>query len=428
MMAAAQRANRRTPLSALLAATSVSQVGNVLSFLAIPWFVLQVTGSPARAGITVATGALPVIAGGIFGGALVDRFGARRMSILADLASSAAVALVPLLYHTVGLAFWQLLVLVFLGALLDSPGITARRSIYPDLARDAGVSLERANALYQVILRTALLVGPPLAGILIATIGASNLLWLNAASFVVSAGIVALAVRVRQPHEQTVRDETPGHFLGEIAEGFRFIRRDPVLLALTITTSVGSLLAEPLYSVVLPVYAREVFGSAIDLGLMFAALAAGSLAGNAVFWLVGPRLPRRATIIAGFTVRALTLWVLVFLPPLWVIVVSIVINALCLEPVNPMAMTIAQERIPAAMRGRVVGTVAAIAAMTLPLGMLVYGWLLEAIGLQPTLLVLAVVNLALPVTMLFLPGLRMLTASRPAAPSMVRPPEPAGTT
>ncbi|MGD9894322.1 MAG: MFS transporter, partial [Dehalococcoidia bacterium] len=108
--------------------------------------------------------------------------------------------------------------------------------------------------------------------------------------------------------------------------------------------------------------------------------------------------------------------------------VSIVINALCLEPVNPMAMTIAQERIPAAMRGRVFGTVAAIAAMTLPLGMLVYGWLLEAIGLQPTLLVLAVVNLALPVTMLFLPGLRMLTASRPAAPSMVRPPEPAGTT
>ena len=190
---------------ALLAANSVSQVGNVLSFMAIPWFVLQVTGSPARAGITVATGALPVIAGGIFGGALVDRLGARRMSILADLASSMAVALVPLLYATVGLAFWQLLVLVFLGALLDSPGITARRSIYPDLAHDAGVSLERANALYQVVIRSAGLVGPPLAGVLIVALGASNLLWLNAASFVVSAGIVAVAVRDRRPLQPAVR-------------------------------------------------------------------------------------------------------------------------------------------------------------------------------------------------------------------------------
>jgi MFS family permease len=428
MNSSAQRRNRRTPLYALLGANSVSQVGNVLSFMAIPWFVLQVTGSPARAGITVASGALPVIVGGIFGGALVDRLGARRMSIFADLASSVAVALVPLLYSTVGLAFWQLLVLVFLGALLDSPGITARRSIYPDLAHDAGVSLERANALYQVIIRSAGLIGPLLAGVLIATIGASNLLWLNAASFVVSAGIVAVAVRERRPEQQAIRHDIPRHFLVEIADGFRFIRRDPVLLALTITTSIGSLLAEPLYPVVLPVYANEVFGSAIDLGIMFAALAAGSLAGNAVFWMVGPRLPRRATIIGGFTVRALTLWVLVFLPPLWVIVAAVVVNALCLEPVNPMAMTVAQERIPAAIRGRVFGAIAAIAATTLPLGMLVYGWLLEAIGLQPTLLLLAAVNLALPAIMLFLPGLRLLAASRPVDAPTLRPPEPVGTT
>lgn len=428
MNSSTQMRNRRTPLYALLAANAVSQVGNVLSFMAIPWFVLQVTGSPALAGITVATGALPVIAGGIFGGALVDRLGARKMSIVADLASSIAVALVPLLYSTVGLAFWQLLVLVFLGALLDSPGITARRSIYPDLAHDAGVSLERANALYQVIIRAAGLVGPLLAGILIATIGASNLLWLNAASFVVSAGIIAVAVRERRPLQSPVRDEGQRRLLAEIAEGFRFIRRDPVLLALVVTISVGSLLAEPLYPVVLPVYAREVFGSAIDLGLIFAALASGSLAGNAVFWVVGPRLPRRATIIGGFTVRALTLWVLVFLPPLWVIVAAVVVNALCLEPVNPMVMTVAQERIPAAMRGRVFGAIAAIAATTLPLGMLVYGWLLEAIGLQPTLLLLAAVNLALPAIMLLLPGLRLLGAPARVEAPIVRPPEPVGTT
>lgn len=402
----------RLPLYGLLTANAISQTGNVLSFLAIPWFVLQVTGSPAKTGITVATGALPVIVAGIFGGALVDRFGARRISVLSDLASSVAVLLVPLLYHTVGLAFWQLLVLVFLGALLDMPGLTARRSIYPDLAMAAGMSLERANALYQVVLRSAGLIGPPLAGVLIATIGASNLLWLNAVSFVFSAGIVAAVVRPRALDAQPDR-EAPRRYLSDVLEGFRFIRRDPVVLAITMTSSLGSLLAEPLYPVVLPVYAREVFGSALDLGFMFAALAAGSLAGNALFLALGPRLPRRATLIGGFTVRALTFWVLVTMPPLWVIVASIVVNALFLEPANPLSMTIAQERIPAAMRGRVFGAAAAIGAGTLPLGMVVYGWLLEAIGLQTTLFILASVNLALPLLMLLMPGFRHL--DRPPA-------------
>jgi len=412
-MTAAASPKTRVPLYGLLTANAISQTGNVLSYLAIPWFVLQVTGSPAKAGVTVATGALPVIVAGIFGGALVYRFGARRISVFSDLASSVAVLLVPLLYHTIGLAFWQLLVLVFLGALLDAPGLTARRSIYPDLARAAGISLERANAVYQVILRTAGLIGPPLAGVLIVAIGASNLLWLNAVSFLFSAGIVATVIPTRPADDQPDPD-APRRYLSDVLEGFRFIRRDPVVLAMTLTLSLGSLLAEPLYPVVLPVYAREVFGSAVDLGLMFAALAAGSLVGNALFLALGPRLPRRATLIGGFTVRALTFWVLVFMPPLWLIVASIVVNALFLEPANPLSMTILQERVPARMRGRVFGAMAALGAGTLPLGMVLYGWMLEAIGLQATLLILASVNLTLPLAMVLMPGFRHLNRTPPA--------------
>ena len=69
---------------------------------------------------------LPTVLGALLGGAPLDRLGRKRASVLADLASGASVAAIPLLYHTVGLAFWQLLVLVFLGALLDAPGNTAR--------------------------------------------------------------------------------------------------------------------------------------------------------------------------------------------------------------------------------------------------------------------------------------------------------------
>ena len=410
------RTSNRLPLYGLLAANAISQVGNTLAYLAIPWFVLQVTGSAGKTGLTVAAGALPVIIAGVFGGALVDRFGDKRMSILSDIASSLAVLAVPLLYHTVGLAFWQLLVLVFLGGILDAPGTIARRSLYPELAHAGAVSLERANAVYQVVYRSAGLIGPPLAGVLIAAIGPSNLLWIDAASFVLSAGIVAVAVPSGTVTAEAAQEAQPSSYLQEVAEGFRFIRRDPLILAMTVTFSIGGLLAEPLYPVLLPVYAREVFGSAVDLGFMFAALAAGSLGGNGLYLLLGSRLPRRAMMIGGFTVRALTFWVLVLMPPLPIIVASIVVNALFLEPVNPLSMTIMQERVPAGMRGRVFGAIAAIGTCTLPVGMVVYGSLADALGLRSTLVILASVNLALPLSMLLLPGFRTMATTRtPAA-------------
>src|SRR5215203_58865 len=124
---------RRVPILALLAANAVSETGNVLAFVAIPWFVLQTTGSAVRTGLT---GAVFLLAGAV------------------------TVALVPLLYHTVGLLFWQLLVLVFLGGFLDAPGHTARQSLVPDLAGKARMRIERANAAFQGIQHASFLLGP----------------------------------------------------------------------------------------------------------------------------------------------------------------------------------------------------------------------------------------------------------------------------
>jgi MFS family permease len=195
-------------------------------------------------------------------------------------------------------------------------------------------------------------------------------------------------------------------YFRELAEGLRFVRSDRLLFWMVTIFALGSLLAEPLYAVVLPVYAREVFGSAVDLGIMFAALAGGSILGGLIYALIGHRLPRRVTMIVGFGGRALTFWVLVALPPLWVIALSIVVNAIMLEPVNPMEMTIMQERVPEHMRGRVFSTFAAIGMTTMPVGMIGYGLLLSGIGLESTLWVLASINLIVPLAILVMPAFR----------------------
>src|SRR5215213_1324814 len=112
----------RTPILALLGANAVSETGNVLAFVAMPWFVLQTTGSAAKTGLTGGAFLLAAVVAGVVGGPVLDRIGFKRASIVADLASAVAVASIPLLFHTIGLAFWELLALVFLGGFLASPG------------------------------------------------------------------------------------------------------------------------------------------------------------------------------------------------------------------------------------------------------------------------------------------------------------------
>lgn len=180
---------------ALFAANFISVTGEALASVAILWFVLSTTGSAAQTGVTGFVLVTPVILATFFGGAFVDRVGYKRVSILADLASGVTVALIPLLYVTVGLPFWQLLILVFLTNLLDAPGTTARSALIPESAAQAGMSLERASALQDSVSRATRMIGAPVGGLLTAAIGPINVLWLDAASFAVSAVLVAFFSR-----------------------------------------------------------------------------------------------------------------------------------------------------------------------------------------------------------------------------------------
>ena len=220
---------------------------------------------PALTGLAVFVNFLPVVLAGFFGGVIVDRLGYRFTSIVADLASAAAVVAIPLLHSTVGLELWELLILVFLGALLDAPGATARVSLFPDLVERAGVGMERANGIRGAIQQGSWLVGAPIAGILVAKLGATTALWLDAASFLVSAALVGALVPAAR---RVVERESSHGYLAELAEGLRFIWSRRIVRALVVTVLITNLLDAP-FPVVMPVFAREAFGSAADLGLMY---------------------------------------------------------------------------------------------------------------------------------------------------------------
>ncbi len=290
----------RGPFLALLSANAISLLGSTLTSLAIPWFVLTTTGSAARTGVTAFCQALAIVIASFVGGAVVDRLGHKRASVIADLGSGLIVVLIPLLYRTTGLAFWQLLVLVFVRSFFDTPGSTARAALVPDVAALAGISLERANASVQAVARGARLLGAPLAGGLIAVLGSSQVLWIDGATFFASAAIIA---RVLPRRVMTV--EPRKRYRDEISTGLRFIWNDRLLRSIVGTVAITNLFESPIFAVILPVYVQQGLGSAVSLGVLIASVGGGALVGALVFGALGPRLPRRLTFVGAFLLLGL---------------------------------------------------------------------------------------------------------------------------
>jgi MFS family permease len=408
---------RRLPILALLSASAISTVGSVMALVAIPWFVLETTGSPGKTGLTGAAIVLGTILAGIFGGPFVDRLGFKRSSVVSDLMSGLTVALVPLLHSTVGLAFWQLLVLVFLASLLGGPGNAARFALLPDLASHANMPIERANSAYQTIPRISQFLGPPLAGVLIATIGASNILWLDSATFGVSALLVAALVPANASPSANEKGGNARGYWTELLRGLRFVRGNPLVLSMILVVAFTNFLAQPLVAVVMPVYARQVFDSAVALGLMLGSFGAGAVAGTIAFGFVGHRLPRLPTfLLSFFSGGPLSYFVLAMTPPLPIVVGGFALAGFLMGPLNPLIATVIQENTPREMLGRVRGVLTALGQAGMPLGVLLGGFLVEGVGLLPTTLGMGICYLLVTISACFNPALRGMDAAEEASP------------
>ncbi len=389
----------RAPLYVLYLANIISVSGNVMALIAVPWFVLQTTGSASKTGLTAVVTALPAVLAGFFGGVIVDRIGYKRTSIIADLMSGIAVAIVPLLHATVGLEFWQLLVLVFLGNLLDAPGTTARAALTPDLAEQAGFSLERASAFNDAISRSTRLIGAPLAGVLIALIGASNVLWVDAATFLVSAILIGLMV----PRPAAMPpSETPKHYFAQLMEGVRFIQNDRLIMVIMATAMITNLLDSAMGSVLMPVYVDRVFGNPAVLGFMSGIFGGAAFLSAFILGTRGFPKARRLTFIFAFIFVALRFWFMALLPGLPILLIGYAFVGLAAGVINPLLGVIEFERIPANMRARVFGVITAGVFLGMPLGG-ASGLLVDRLGLLPTMVILGAVYVAATVSLLFYP-------------------------
>jgi MFS family permease len=415
---------KQLPLYTLLCSNIISQIGSTLTGIAIPWFVLQTTGSVIKTGISAFFTALPSIIASLLGGVLVDKYGSKRVSIISDVAASIAISFIPSFYHTVGLSFSRLLVLAFLATLLTGPGVTARAALVPDLAKMAGMSFERVSAVTQGTSHVAILVGALLAGILISLLGTSNLLWIDACTFVFSAVLIGLGVPPLLQKEQHIQPETliqeqqaaqpqfpKSSFVTEFQEGIHFILHDAMSFAILLTLVVTNLLDVSLIAVVLPAYVKQFFGDPLILGIINACFVGAALSGTLIYGAFGHRLHRYFALTLPLIFMSLRYWTLALAPSLVFIYIISVIAGFASSPLNPVIFAIAYERIPEYIRGRVMGAGFAMAALGIPLGVLLSGYLVSSIGMQWSLIAMGACYLLMALNMFINPSLDKLKSA-----------------
>ncbi len=402
--------SRRAGLIALFSADVISVLGNRVSMVAIPWLVLQTTGSAAKMGLIAGAEMLPYVVSGVLAAPFADRFGLRRTSILTDVGSTFAMVAIAAWTHA---SFLQLVLLVAIAGTLRGLGDRVKHVMLKPMADAAGVRMIRVTSAYEGFTKGATLIGAPLGGLMILWFGANGAIWIDAVSFAVCAALIATLVRPPAAAEQPEREP----YLTALRGGFAYLRSDRLLLGMITMIFVLNVLNQAGTAVYVPLWVNEVFGSPAELGVVFGGFAAGALLGNVAFTFLAPKLPRVPAFFLGAALGASPrLLVLGLTDRLWLVVVVSFLCGVAMASVNPVMGVMLYERVPAALQTRVFGVTGAIAFIGIPIGGVLAGWSVAWLGLRPASLAMGVLLLvATVVPLLRVRGTAAAEIEEPAA-------------
>jgi MFS family permease len=373
---------RNRSVLAVVVAQLVSGLGTRMTFLALPWFVLATTGSAAKMGVVLAVEMAPVALLGIPSGTLVARLGALRAMQLADLARAPLMASIPVLHVAGLLSFPLLLAIVFAIGCFLAPFFASQRVVIAELVGDDPATLGPANAIVEGANTVTSLLGPALAGVLIAVIGPTNLLYVDAATFLLSFLTLTLFVTRRPPVAGT--DESRGIFAG-----LRYLIRDTLLRRIGLTAIFLNMFGAAI-ALSLPVLAYEEYGESSRVaGLFFACFGAGALIGTVLAMRLLPRF--RPLRIAAVSIMAmmLPLWLLAVELPAWAVMLALVASAIPQPLVNAPIVSLIVGGAPEALRPKVMTSLLTVAMLAGPIGLVTAGPLLESFGPRPVFLLIA---------------------------------------
>jgi MFS family permease len=383
--ALAERSPLRTwRFGRVIAAEFVSAIGTQMTLLALPWFVLMTSGSPSQMGLVFVAEILPVPLLSMPAGLLVARWGARRVSIVGDLVNAVLLASVPTLYLLDMLPFGVLLTIVAGIGAVNSTYFPAQRMLLSEVIGSDEGAVTAGNALFETATSTARLIGPAVAGFLVGWVGATNVLWIDTGTFVVSA-LLLLGV----PRD-TAAPRQESSSSGRMLEGVRYLWRDQVLRRMSLAAfGYGALM--PVVMIALPVMARDRYEANPQVaGWLLAAWGGGTAVGTLIVAWLARRIPPIKLAAAGSVGAALALWFVPWDQPFLTEALAVAMSCMFLPAVTAPAVALLTTRPPEHIRPHVVPLFGAAVFVASPLSYALAGVLFEHVAMSAVLAGVAV--------------------------------------
>lgn len=352
---------------------SVSLLGDQFYFIALAWLALQLTGSPLALGTVLMVAAIPRATLMLVGGAVTDRFSPRTLMLSSDIARAILIAGLAFVVLSGNAQLWELYLVALVFGALDAAFYPASSSITPSIVETD--LLPAANALMQAALEGGNLLGPVLAGLLVAgagrSVGIGGAFAFDGATFVVS--VLTLTFMRSHPLGDSTEEERVS-ILTSIVEGLRYVWNDRALRALLIAIAGIDAGANGVFGVGLPLLARLHFGGATAFGILSAGFGAGALLGMVGAGSIGAPRHRGRWGIVVIAIFAVGTALMPFAGNVGIAVILIAAMGAGSGFINVLFTPWLQTRPDPAMLGRVMSLVMFASVGLTPVSYAVSGW------------------------------------------------------
>jgi MFS family permease len=367
----------------------ISVIGTWMQTTAQAWLVTDLTSSAFRVALVAVFQFLPVLFLSLVGGMIADRLPKRNLLVFTQIASALLAAILAVLVWTDRVELWQVYVLALCLGIVNSFDLPARQAFVVDMVGKG--DLVNAVALNSALFNAARIVGPAIAGILIATVGVAICFAFNAVSY------IAVIVGLLMMRLKTVPRATNRGGLAEMREGIAYVRTTPVLLLPIILVGFVATFGMN-FNVWIPLLAKhELKTGAGEFGALTAALGVGSLIGALVLAFMGKR-PQYNVMISTAALLGLANLVLAIAGaiPLAVGVALAILplNGFAMTTTMAMANSIVQTESRDELRGRVMSVYMMVFGGTAPFGALLAGLIASALGTPASIAIGGLVTFA----------------------------------
>ena len=381
--------------------------GNSAVHVAIPWLVLETTGSSAQAGIVLGLSGLSVIFTAPLIGGLIAILGARPVSVWADIISGTSVLLFPIIGKLFGLNIASLLVIAIFGAMFDPAGGTARKSLIQPVVEKEGLSLTKFNGTYEAVATIGTVIGPTAAALAISIIGVNATFYVIAVVFVFASATASLIPVI------TVRGDkgkvfSVSNVVGETRLGVSTLWHDKPLLSLVGLYTMLTAIYMPVESIVLSRYFQDL-DEPQTLGFVLSAMSVGIVIGALQFHRAVRILSPRNLVVISMSLIGAVVCGMAFLPGAVAFIGLGLALGLAFGPVSPLTNYLVQRRVPQHLHGPVFGTQFSLTHLALPAGTLALGLIVQSVSIAPLLFVIGALFIAVTLLVGFFGPLRGLS-------------------